>query len=84
MLLTFTPATNVTMETTLTHGSGVMTVKDGKVAMLNQMSSGPSTLQVSHWAYMLQTVEGDDAWLSLPGVNVSVPEFLGPCMQNAS
>jgi len=48
VLLTFTPATDVTMETTLTHGSGVMTVKDGKVAMLNQMSSGPSTLQVSH------------------------------------
>jgi hypothetical protein len=48
VLLTFTPATNVTMETTLTHGSGVMTVKDGKVAMLNQMSSGPPTLQVSH------------------------------------
>jgi len=83
VLLTFTPTTDVTPETTLTHGSGVMAIRDGKVAMLNQMSSGLSTLQVSHWAYMLQTIEGDDAWVSLPGVNVSVPEFIGPCGKNA-
>jgi hypothetical protein len=84
VLLTFTPATDVTSQTTLTHGTGVMTIKDGKVAMLNQMASGPATLQVSHWAYMLQTVEGDAAWMSLPGVNVSVPEFISPCVQDAS
>lgn len=82
VLLTFTPAEDVTTETVVTHGSGVMTVRDGQAAMLNQMSSGPATSQVSHWAYMLQTVEGDASWSSLPGVNVSVPDFLSVCTSN--
>lgn len=83
VVLTFTPVADVTRDTTVTHGYGVMTVRDGQAAMLNQMASGPATMQVSHWAYMLQTVEGDAAWNALPGVEVTVPEFLEACTSAA-
>jgi hypothetical protein len=46
------------------------------------MSSGPATVQVSHWAYMLQTSEGEPSWNSLPGVGVSVPDFIAQCTGN--
>jgi hypothetical protein len=82
VLLTFTPAADISTDTVVTHGSGVMCLRDGAPAMLNQMSSGPATVQVSHWAYMLQTSEGEPSWNSLPGVGVSVPDFIAPCTGN--
>lgn len=78
VLLTFSTVGDG-QQPTVTHGSGVMCLFNGQPAMLNQMSSGPAQLQVSHWAYMLQTKEGDASWSSLPGVGVSVTEFLANC-----
>jgi hypothetical protein len=65
VLLTFTPV-DVDQQTTVTQGMGAMCLRDGQAAMLNQMSSGSAQMQVSHWAYMLQTKEGDPSWGSLP------------------
>lgn len=79
VLLTFTSSSGAPGRATVTHGSGVMCLCDGQAAMLNQMSSGPAQVQVSHWAYMLQTKEGDPSWTALPGVGISVPDFLSPC-----
>lgn len=69
---------NFTSGDTETSGSGHFTMYRREIAMLNQMSSSPNErLKVLHWAYMLRTQEGDATWDHLPGVNVSVPEFLG-------
>ena len=79
VLLTFTPARE-TPSGTVTQGVGQMRVTRGQPAMENQMSSGSGSRgQVSHWAYMLRAKPGDAAWESLPGVGVSIPEFLGGC-----
>lgn len=78
VLLTFT-SRGGSSAPTVTHGSGVMCLFDGQPAMLNQMSSGSAQLQIEHWAYMLQTKEGDAVWDSLPGAGVPVPEFLSAC-----
>lgn len=66
-----------------TVGIGNMTRKNGKWTMLNQMSTGSASAQVGHWAYMRQTRPGTDSWLSLPGVAMSVPDFMAPCMDAA-
>lgn len=40
-----------------------------------QMATGTTEL-TAHWAYMLQTKEGDASWNQLPGTHYSVPDFL--------
>lgn len=63
-----------------TTGVGVMRKKKGEWTMENQMSSGPgSRLQVLHWAYMYQSRPQDSSWESLPGVDMSVEEFMAQC-----
>jgi len=65
-----------------TTGLGRMVKKGGQWTMQNQMSTGLSALQIGHWAYMVQTKPGQPSWNSLPGVNVSVEQFLGLCPNN--
>lgn len=66
-----------------TIGVGTMVFKAYQWTMANQMSTGSSAAQVGHWAYMVQTRPGMASWTSLPGVNVSVPEFMQPCLAAA-
>ena len=68
---------------TATIGIGDMVRKGGSWTMENQMSSGPTASQVGHWAYMVLTKPGLPSWASLPGVNVSVQQFLSQCPDNA-
>jgi len=65
-----------------TIGLGTMVKKGGQWTMANQMSTGSSSLQVGHWAYMVLTKPGDASWSSLPGVNTSVSNFLAQCPSN--
>ncbi len=83
VLLAFTTSSQAQGQPVVTHGSGVMCLFGGEAAMLKQMTTGPAQLQVSHWAYMLQTKEGDPTWESLPGVGISVPDFLSPCQPDS-
>ncbi len=78
VLLSFTP-TDATADSAVTQGIGTMIQKAGEWTMQNQMSSGSALLQVSHWAYMVQTGPGKQSWLSLPGVGQSVETFLAQC-----
>ena len=64
---------------TPTLGLGRMVKKGNQWTMENQMSTGNGSSQVGHWAYMAQTKPGDAAWRSLPGVQMSMPEFLDQC-----
>jgi hypothetical protein len=68
---------------TATIGLGTMVRKGGAWTMENQMSSGSSVNQVGHWAYMILTKPGLPSWSSLPGLNISVQQFLGQCPDNA-
>lgn len=62
----------------VTEGFGQMQRKHGQWTMENQMFTWPDqTLQLGHWAYMVQTHPGLTSWDSLPGAGVSVPTFLG-------
>jgi hypothetical protein len=62
--------------TSVTQGYGEMQKKFGHWTMENQMFSSGGTIQVGHWAYMVQTHPGLPSWHSLPGAGVSVPVFL--------
>lgn len=68
---------------TTTIGLGNMVIKGAQWTMANQMSTGSSAAQVGHWAYMVQTRPNQASWHSLPGVNMSVPDFMEPCMNSA-
>jgi len=58
----------------LTVGSGQLTVSSNQPAFLMQMSSGNALGGLTHWAYMLPVSSSDAAWTSLPATNnVSVP-----------
>lgn len=80
--LTFTDYPHVDGSTT-TIGLGNMVQKAGQWTMANQMSTGSSSAQVGHWAYMVQSKPGDASWASLPGVDTSVPDFTAPCKDAA-
>ncbi len=76
VLLTFT-GTSTNASPSITNGFGVMQRKFGQWTMENQMFTSPTeTLQIGHWAYMLQTRPGMPSWYSLPSAGVSVPQFL--------
>ena len=66
-----------------TVGLGSMVYKTNQWTMANQMSTGSSSAQIGHWAYMVQTKPGMASWYSLPGVNKSVPHFMQPCLAAA-
>jgi hypothetical protein len=65
-----------------TTGLGRIVKKGGQWTMENQMSTGLGAVQIGHWAYMVQTKPGQPSWNSLPGVNVSVEQFLAQCPDN--
>jgi hypothetical protein len=76
VLLTFT-ATSDNGSPSITEGFGEMQRKSGQWTMENQMFTAPTeTLQIGHWAYMMQTHPGLPSWSSLPSASVSVPTFL--------
>ncbi len=71
VLLNFSGSSNVT------QGIGTMVRKGRQWTMENQMFSGSSSsIQIGHWAYMVQTRPGTKSWNSLPSAGVSVPQFL--------
>ena len=80
--LTFTPFP-FTPGDEPTIGIGTMTLKGNRWTMENQMSSGSPSVQIGHWAYMVQTYENTPSWNSLPGVDMSVTEFTAGCLDAA-
>jgi hypothetical protein len=63
-----------------TVGLGTMTRQRGAWTMENQMSTvAVGDLLLTHWAYMYQCKPYEPCFAELPGVKMSVPEFLAPC-----
>ena len=76
VLLTFTQ-TSSTSSPLVTEGFGKMHRKFGQWTMENQMFTLPGqTLQIGHWAYMVQTHPGLPSRYSLPSAGISVPACL--------
>jgi len=76
ILLSFT-SNDSSSSPSVTLGYGVMQRKAGGWTMENQMFTSPdSSVQIGHWAYMVQTRPGLRSWRSLPGSGLSVPDFL--------
>lgn len=82
VLLLFSPVGS-SSGATMTEGIGRMVQEYGQWTMENQMFTSPGdqssgeSLDLGHWAYMVQTRPGLASWDSLPFVGVSVPQFLG-------
>jgi hypothetical protein len=60
-----------------TIGAGELTTHRGAPSFAMQMSTGPSSAMVVHWAYMLQVKPGDPEWNKLPGAEISVEAMVG-------
>lgn len=58
---------------------GTMVKKLGKWTMVNQMTGPAGNGTVSHWAYMVQSKEGDRTYERLPFAEQSIPEFMAGC-----
>lgn len=51
----------------LTVGTGTLIRRGARTLFLMQVSTGPTTNGVTHWAYMVRARPGTPAWDSLPG-----------------
>lgn len=71
--LTFVPQGRLGSVTT---GFGQMVQRQGAWAFEMQMSTDRTGSRVLHWANMVQTREGEEAWDQLPGLAYSVPKML--------
>lgn len=60
-----------------TIGTGQVTEYKGQPSFEMQMSSGPASSLVVHWAYMAQVEQGQPQWYKLPGAGVSVDYMVG-------
>ena len=59
---------------------GEMVEVDGQWTMVNT-TTGPfqETGTLSHWAYMVQSKEGDPSYQKLPFADQSIPDFMAAC-----
>lgn len=78
--ISFIPADNAN-GTAVTTGLGTFGKFKGAGgwAFEMQMGSGSPQLLAAHWAYMLECKRGQPCWDSLPGVGMSVPDFMAQC-----
>ncbi|UXI67057.1 hypothetical protein [Tahibacter amnicola] len=60
-----------------TVGTGTVATDGDAASFVMQMSSGPGSSLVVHWARMALVQPGDPAWVRLPGAGVSVPDMVG-------
>jgi hypothetical protein len=66
----------------LTTGIGAMVKADGSWTFNMQMASGSSSVQVTHWAFMVQCSPDEPCWSELPSVGQSLPSLLSECDTN--
>lgn len=75
--IAFYPLTGDTQSTDIVNGIGTFKKYKGSYRFIMQMNSAPnSTNGLSHWSYMISVKPGDYLYQHLPGVNISVPEFI--------
>lgn len=76
VLITFYSSTSTS--TDLVSGTGTLNVKSsGQCTFVMQMNSSQDGVNgLVHWSYMIPVNPGDPFYNNLPGVNMSVPDYL--------
>ena len=75
--ITFYPLSDDTQDTDIINGVGTFEKQKGEYFFLMQMNSAQnSPTGLSHWSYMISVEPEDYFYRHLPGVNISVPEFI--------
>lgn len=75
--ITFYPLSDETESTDIVNGIGSFEKQNGKYTFIMQMNSAENSLSgLSHWSYMISVKPDDYFYQHLPGVNMSVPEFI--------
>ena len=73
--ITFVPSSSRSSQPTV--GVGRIVEHEGQLTFEMQMSTMASNSRLlAHWAYMMQTREGEPSWENLPGVGMSVEKML--------
>lgn len=65
--------------TAVTTGLGSFGRFKGGWAFEMQMGSGTPEVLAAHWAYMLPCARDEPCFKSLPGVGMSIPDFMAKC-----
>lgn len=73
--ITFYPTSGIAFSN-LINGIGNFRKEQGAYRFVMQMNSGSNTEGVSHWSYMISINENSPYYSNLPGVGLSVPEFI--------
>lgn len=73
--ITFAPSQSSVPTTTT--GFGKITPHHGQPSFEMQVSSGPASNMLVHWAYMVKVEPGEPAWEYLPGTRTSVEYMVG-------
>lgn len=60
----------------LVSGIGIFKKEQGNYCFIMQMNSGSASQGISHWSYMVSVTPDSAYYQDLPGVGLSVPEFL--------
>ncbi len=75
--IAFYPTSGDVENTDIVNGIGTFKKERGKYFFLMQMNSAENSLTgLSHWSYMIRVQPEDFFYQHLPGVNISVPEFI--------
>lgn len=75
--ISFYPVSGSSTSTDIVEGIGTFTRQGGGYIFTMQMNSGQNdTSGLSHWSYMISVKPEDYFYQHLPGVNLSVPEFI--------
>lgn len=75
--ITFYPLSDDTQDTDIVNGIGTFKKHHGKYRFVMQMNSAQNTLTgLSHWSYMLSVKPKNYFYQHLPGLGISVPEFI--------
>ncbi len=75
--ISFYPLSNSVQDTDIIEGIGKFEKRRGKYFFTMQMNSAETSLAgLSHWSYMISVKPRNYFYKHLPGVDISVPEFI--------
>lgn len=75
--ITFFPLSDDTQDTDIVDGVGIFKTHKGKFYFVMQMNSAQnSPTGLAHWSYMISVKPADYFYRHLPGLDISVPDFI--------
>ncbi|WP_068468852.1 hypothetical protein [Candidatus Protochlamydia phocaeensis] len=75
--IAFYPAAGNLLTTDVVNGIGKLRRIQNEYVFIMQMNSAPTNLTgLAHWSYMISVDKEDYLYQNLPGMNISVPQFI--------